>query len=313
VNVLAVTNMYPSPSEPAFGAFVKQEVESVRRKGVTVDVLFVNGRRSRLNYAWGFPRLWSRLAHGGYDLLHAHYVFSGLIARSQVRLPVVLSHRGLEVFTTWQAPLCRHTRRWFDELIVSSPEMHAKLGVEDAHVIPSGVDLERFRPRPVAEARGLLDLPRGKRLVAWVGEHGRPEKRFDLAEQAMEIVRAHDSDADLVLVSGKPHELVPAYMSACDVLLVTSDAEGSPNVVKEAMASNLPIVSTPVGDVPLVVGDTEGCYLSSQRPVEIAEKLELALAFGRRTNGRERIAARTVDATAEKIIAVYEKALRARR
>ena len=309
MRVLVATNMYPQPEWPAFGSFVQREVESLRDQGVDVDVLFMNGRARKLNYARAYPRLWSRLRDDGYDLIHAHYVLSGLVSRAQRRLPIVLTHWGIEVFRSWQAPVCQLTARWFDGLIVQSSAMKEKLGVEAAHVIPAGIDLHRFRPIPQNEARLKVGLPAGKRLVVWAGEHFRPEKRFDIAEQAMAQLQERRSDVELVLLSGRPHDEVPAYLSACDVLLLTSDAEGSPNVVKEAMASNLPIVSTRVGDVPSIVDGTEGCFLCTQDPSEVADRLADALAFGGRTDGREAVRSLGLAETSKRIIQVYEEVL----
>jgi teichuronic acid biosynthesis glycosyltransferase TuaC len=309
MRVLVVTNMYPTSEQPHFGVFVWDQVESLRQLGVEIDVLFVNGRRNKLAYLWGFPRLWNRLRRQRYDLLHAHYIFSGLIARAQLCRPVVLTHHGPEVFMTWEAHACRLATRWFDEVIVVSPEMRERLRVPRAKVIPCGIDLDRFRPMPQEEARRLAGLPSGKKLVLWAGEYQRPEKRFDIAERAFGILAAHDPSLELVLLSGKPHSLVPIYMNACDVLLLASDAEGSPMVVKEAMACNLPIVATPVGDVPQVIGGTEGCYLCSQDPDDVAGKLEQALASGQRTNGREAVRSMDLMEISKRVIAVYEEAV----
>jgi glycosyltransferase involved in cell wall biosynthesis len=102
-------------------------------------------------------------------------------------------------------------------------------------------------PREVA--RRQLGLPAEKPLILFAGDHWRPEKRFDLVEAAVRLVQRELPDAELVLVTKQPHDVVPIYMSACDVLVLTSDLEGSPMVVKEAMACNLPIVSVRVGDV----------------------------------------------------------------
>jgi len=310
MKVLVVTNMYPQPDQPAFGVFVEDQVKSLRKLGVEVDLLFMNGKRNKLNYLAGFPRLWSQLRRKRYDLLHAHYVFSGLVARAQWHRPVVLTHHGPEVFMTWEKYVCRLTKRWFDKVIVVSPEMRDQLGVEDAYVIPCGVDIERFQPTPQPEARSSLGLPADKKLILWAGEHLRPEKRFEIVQEAVELLKQRDLRVELVVLSGKPHDTVPLYMNGCDVLLLTSDAEGSPMVIKEAMACNLPVVSTSVGDVPDVIDGVDGCYLCSQDPADVANKLELAVAFGKRTNGRERVRPMELSEIGRRIICVYEDALR---
>ena len=300
--------MYPSDTWPAFGIFVKREVEALRRLGLEIDVLFVNGRRSKASYAQGFPRLWRHLRARPYDLVHAHYVFSGLVARAQWSHPVVLTHWGLEVFTTWQSPICKTVTPWFDQVIVQSDQMRQELPGQDAHVIPAGVDTDFFHPMPRDEARRRAGLPLDKKLVVWVGEP-RIEKRFDLAEQAMAKVTATDPEAELVVLTKQPQEMVPVYMNACDVLLLTSDAEGSPNVIKEAMACNLPTVSTPVGDVAAVTGGTDGCYIGDHDAGRLAEELHRALAFGRRTDGRSAVLPLGLEATAKRVSAVYDEAV----
>lgn len=310
MRVLKVTNMYPTDERPHFGIFVRQETESLRRLGIDVDVLFVNGRAGKLNYLRGFGRLWRRLREREYDLIHGHYIFGGLIARAQTRYPVVLTHHGAEVFMTWESHLCHLFTRYFDSVIVRTQEMKDKLGVDDAYIIPGGINMETFRPLPADECRSRLDLPANKKLVLWAGEK-RGEKRFELAAQAMERLKQRVSDVELVPLSGRPHALVPHYMNACDVLVLTSEAEGSPNVVKEAMACNVPVVATAVGDVRELIGGTDGCFVTSQDPAEIAAKLEAALAFGRRTDGRRAVAPLELDAISRRIIDVYRDTLAA--
>lgn len=97
------------------------------------------------------------------------------------------------------------------------------------------------------------------------------------------------SDTELLELKGYNRNQVSLLMNACDVILITSFSEGSPQVIKEAMACNLPIVSTDVGDVKEVIGNTEGCYITSFDPKDVAEKIKMALDFGKRTNGRENI------------------------
>jgi glycosyltransferase involved in cell wall biosynthesis len=309
MKVLAVTNMYPTPDMSAFGTFIESEVESLRREGIEVDLLFINGRKNTFNYLWGVPRLWAKLLTHRYDVIHAHYVFSGFIARAQILYPVVLTHHGVEVFTGWQSTICRIITPLVNQVIVRSQEMKNRLGCDKAEVIPAGIDLNLFEPMPQQECRRLLDLPSGKKLILWAGEYFRREKRYDIVKKAVELLQETVHDAELVLVTGKPHSVMPLYMNACDVLLLVSDVEGSPNVVKEAMACNLPIVSVPVGDVPAIIGRTEGCHLCSQDPQDVAKKLEMTLDWGKRTDGREKVKSLGLAEKSRHIISVYEKAL----
>ena len=312
MRVLVVTNMWPHPAEPSFGTFVAQQVEALRQRGVEIDVLFVNGKVSRWNYLWGIPRVWRALLRRRYDLLHAHYVFSGWLARLQWGRPVVVSYHGGPELDGYQGLLCRLLVRLVDGVTVPSPKDRSRLGWPRAHVVPCGVDLDRFAPRPQAEARRYLGLPLTGKLVLFVGEP-RPEKRVDLIEAAVALVQACDPTVSLLKVVGQPHSRVPWFMNAGDVLVLASDIEASPVVIKEAMACNLPIVSTNVGDVADVLGDTEGCYLCEHTPEDIAAKVQQALRFGRRTNGRERVRHLQVSDEAEGILRLYREVLERKR
>lgn len=310
MKVLIVTNMYPIPEMPSFGTFVQDQVEALRKEGVDIEVFLVNGRKSKLSYLWGIPRLWLQLLTHHYDLIHAHYVFSGILARFQFLRPLVLTHHGPEVFMGWQRFPSRMIVPFVDRLILVSPEQKRRMKITKGEVIPCGINFELFKPMPRDEARKKLDIPLEKKLVLWAGEYFRPEKRFDIVQAAVSLVKEKNPSVELVLVSGKPHDVVPLYMNACDALLLVSDGEGSPMVVKEAMACNLPVVSVPVGDVPEVIGKTEGCYICSQDPQEVAEKLTLALDRSTRTNGREDIRNMEQGNIAKQILEVYKDLLR---
>ncbi|MBI2321228.1 MAG: glycosyltransferase [Chloroflexi bacterium] len=312
MKVLVVTNMYPTAEMPAFGTFVHDQVQALRRAGVEVDVFFVNGRECTWNYLWGFPRFWRFLWDRRYDLIHAHYVLSGVIARAQWRYKLVLTHHGPEVLGwphPWQRWVCRLLTPLCDEAIYVSEEIRRALRDLDGWVIPCGVNLDDFTPLPREEARARLGLPQDKRLVLWAGEHWRPEKRFHLVEQAMARAQAELPDAELVLLTKRPHQVVPLYMNACDALVLTSAVEGSPMVVKEAMACNLPVVSVRVGDVPDVIGDTPGCALAAHDPADIAAKLVAVLREPQRSEGRLRMQHLRHDRIASLLIEVYEHAL----
>jgi glycosyltransferase involved in cell wall biosynthesis len=313
MRILVVTNMYPTPERPSLGTFVRGEVDSLKREGVESDVLFVDGRGSRLNYLWGLFRFWARLVSRRYDLIHAHYVFCGFISRMQIWYPVILTHHRAGALTSWETPLCRIINRLVDKVIDRSQEIKNVPGFGMIEVIPAGIDLDLFKPMDKEECRASLGLPTNSKLVLWVGDHRRPEKRFDLVTESVSRLQRMVPEVELVLVSGKPQNLVPLYMNACDVLALVSDGEGSPNVIKEAMACNLPIVSVPVGDVPEVIGGTDGCYLCSQAPQDVANKLALVLQRGKRTTGRNNVSHLELGAVARRFVTLYREVIRKKR
>ncbi len=99
------------------------------------------------------------------------------------------------------------------------------------------------------------------------------------------------------------------YLNATDVLLLTSKWEGSPNVIKEAMACNCPIVSTNVGDVKWLLDGVEGCFITTNDPRDVADKINKALNFKSKTKGRDKLFRLGFDSEhiAKKIIKVYEE------
>jgi teichuronic acid biosynthesis glycosyltransferase TuaC len=313
LRILTVTNMYPTPSAPMFGIFVEEQVASLRRRGLAVDVLLVNGVEEGWGaYLRGYGSIRQALRRTQYDLVHAHYVFSGDLLIGQrllpgVRVPpVVLTQHGIETQIGWTAPLCRWTSRRVTRSIATSRRVEQALGLPDIVILPCGVDTALFQPMPAVEARAALGLPQAARLVLFAGVARRPEKRFDLIEAAVARLRETQPNIQLVVAESEPHERMPLFMNACDVLILASTAEGSPMVVKEAMACNLPIVSVPVGDVEEVIGGTAGCYLAEPNAESLARQLSLALAFDSRTNGREAVMRTlSLDAIATRLEGLY--------
>jgi glycosyltransferase involved in cell wall biosynthesis len=305
MRVLVLTNMYPHAADPSFGTFVYEQVRALCGLGVDMDVLFVNGRASRWQYLLGYPRLWRQLRHVRYDLIHAHYVFAGWIARAQWCAPVVQSFHGAGEMLGYQGWLCKLLAPLVDRVIVTSADHKARLGYAPARIIPCGVDLTLFAPRPRDEARRALGWAPATRTVLWLGDP-RPEKRLDLVRGAFERLAQRCSDVELEIVSRVPHDQVPTYMNAAHALILPSDAEGSPVVIKEAMACNLPIVGVDVGDVAQVIAGVEGCYLAERTVEDLADKLALALQH-EHSAGRAAIQHLQTGAEAQAILALYRE------
>ena len=325
IRVLVVTNMYPSAERPNWGTFVHSQVESLRALGVVSDVLVIDGYKSRWRYLAAIPRVLRRAIGGPYDLIHAHYGLSGIVARMQWRLPIVLSFCGDDLLghadahgrptrgSLILASLHRWLARIVDGVIVKSQAMRALLPGIDAAVVPNGVDFTLFRPLDQAECRATLGLSPDTRYVLFPYRIDDIRKNHALAAEA---VRALDTGAtartELLVVNAVPNGHMPLYMNAADVLLLPSRWEGSPNAVKEALACDLPIVATDVGDVRELIEGVQGCHLVEPTAASVTRGLARALAGPARTNGRERSEPLRAEAIAARVVAVYHAALPAR-
>jgi glycosyltransferase involved in cell wall biosynthesis len=322
IRVLMVTSAWPSAGQPRTTHFIKRQAEFLQAAGVALDVFHFHAARSPLNYAAAWWRLQSRVARGGYDVLHAQFGQSGLLAIPK-RLPLVVTFRGSDLLGivgrgeryTVAGKLLQRLSRWVarraDAVIVVSPHMRSFLPSDvRAHVVPSGLDLQLFRLIPQDEARRHLGLARDKKLVLFAANPDWPRKRYALARQAMELLpEAHR--AELVVPWGAPYSDMPYYMNACDALLFTSMQEGSPNVVKEALACNLAVVSVAVGDVPARLAGVRGCAVcADERPETIARALAAALARPERVAGRTAVGDLDERRLAQQVIAIYRSVLR---
>lgn len=319
MRVLVLTSMYPSAKHPASGTFVEEQVLSLRKAGVEVDVMAFEGGRSFRNYLRAGFDLRNHLKRNRYDLIHAHYGLVGLPACMQFRCPVVLTYHGSDILGEvgpdgnytfggkLKVLLCKALGYMVAERIIVAEALRTKLW--SATLIPMGVDMDLFRPISRQDARQQLDFDQNSKLVMFVANPANRRKQFDIARAATDRLAAIDPSIEIVPVYNVAHDLVPVYMNAGNVLVLTSDHEASPCVIKEALACNLPIVSVDVGDVKERIAGIDGCYLCERTIDDIAAKLRLALAFDRQTTGRDKVRELSMEDTARRTIAVFEKAI----
>jgi len=325
IRVLMITSEWPVPDgRPRTTFFIKRQAEFLQAAGVAVDVFHFTGAKRPWNYFKAWLQVRRRMAQRPYDLAHAQFGMSGLLALPK-RLPLVVTFRGDDVqgIVGWNGRvtlagrvlqlLCRAVALWADAAIVVSEHMKAFLPRSvSAHVIPSGLDLDQFRPIPREEARARLGLPLDKRLVLFVGNPAVERKRYPLACEAVDILK-RSLPADLMVAWSVRHRDVPLWMNACDALVFTSMQEGSPNAVKEALACDLPVVSVPVGDVAQRIGGVAGCELCpDEKPESIAAALERVLRRGIRAAGRAAVQDLDERRLAQQVIDVYRSVLGAR-
>jgi len=324
MKVLIATAMYPTPENPAFGSFVRTQVESLQSVGVDAEPFVLAGTNRKLMYPRAVPRLRDRLRRGDVDVVHAHYSYVGAVARSQWLVPVVLTFHGDDLLGT-VGPSGRTTlssraiqaggralARRVDAVIVQSDEMAAQLSdVEHVHVIPHEVDLELFSPVAKREARAALGLDPERPYLLFAAPRTVPVKNFPLANEAAKLVQRRSPRTELLVVDREPQARLALYMSACDVLVFPSFQEGSPNIIKQAMACNLPIVATDVGDVRSVIGNTAGCIVAPGDAEAFATSIWELLARDQRTSGRDAVQRFAPAVVSKRVTAVYDSVLAA--
>jgi len=291
--------------------FIVEQVDSIRREGIELDYFLIRGKG-----LWGYTKnlrnLRKQIRHKSYSIVHAHYGLSGLLANMQRKVPVITSFHGSDINTKKIRLLSRLAMKLSKHNIFMSHKMASLASARKLYsVIPCGVNLNTFFPMSKNEARIKLQLEENEQLILFSGSFTNKVKNYPLAKKAIESL---GPSYRLIELKGYSREQVNLLLNACDVSLMTSFSEGSPQFIKEAMACNRPIVATDVGDVKEQLGKEPGCYLCSFKEEDVSEKILLAKEFSRSrsaTNGRDRIRKLKLDTeqVAQKVISAYKSTL----
>lgn len=320
MRVLVVTAMYPSHDKPANGTFVRDQVVSLRKLGVEIDVFSFDGKGSAKEYLKAGLAIRQIVTKNPFDLIHAHYGLSGAASLMQTKCPVVITYHGSDLLgevgrdAKYTAAgkiktiISRGSALGAKKRIVVADLLKSKLKPLSTVTIPMGVDLDLFKPIPRDEAREHLGFPKHNRIILFVANPNDPTKRFDIAQKAINLLSEYFPNVDLFPLHNVPHEHVPLYMNASDVLVLTSMHEASPCVIKEAMACNLPIVSVDVGDVFERISGIPGCYICERSPDDIAFKVKKVFNNNDiQPDIRSRISEFSLENIARRVVDVYEE------
>jgi glycosyltransferase involved in cell wall biosynthesis len=322
-DVLVVTSGWPTDENETYCIFVSRQVDSLAALGVHADVLFVRGYRSALAYPLTAIRLmrWSLGRRHRYRLVHAQGGEAALAARFYWRAPLLVSYLGTDLLgfayddgkvarkRRLRTAMIRQHSRLASATITQSAEMEDTLPASARPrntVLSNGVDVDLFAPAVREDARRELGWDEHARIALFAANPAVALKRFRLAEAAVDHARRDLPDLELKVACGQPPDRIPLFMNAADCLIFTSASEGSPNVVKEAMLCNLPVVSTPVADVPEMLAGVTPSYLCDSE-LALSKALVECLREPRRSNGRTAASPRFDGRiVAEALVARYE-------
>lgn len=294
--------------------FIYSQGESLKKIGVEVDYFLLKGR-GLFKYIFGIRQLKNHLKSNNYDMLHAHYSYAGWVASFASSKSLIVSFMGSDVFSRENIIkslanriILKEVLRKADLTICKSNGLKEKISwKKNVFVIPNGVDFSLFFPISKSDAREKLNLDQSKKYVLFVGNINRKEKNYRLAKKVHEII--NKVDIELLVVNDVSQEQLNLYYNAADVLLMTSLYEGSPNIVKEAMACNLPIVSTDVGDLRERLEGVKYCYITSYDLDEIKEKVLNTFQVGETSNGRAMVENLEIIKIAKQIQMKYQELL----
>lgn len=293
---------------------IKRQWESLIKQGLEISLFTIKGK-GFCGYLNNLNRLKTTIRKMRPDITHAHYSLSAYLATLAGAKPLVVSLMGSDLKASYLSKIVTKAlhKIYWKHVIVKTEDMRKSLDDDSVQVIPNGVDADVFHPMNKTICQEELRWNKGKKHILFAANTSRLEKNYVLANEAFKLL--NDRNAELHSLSNVQPEQVPIWMNAADVVMLTSLWEGSPNVIKEAMACNRPIVATNIGDIAWLFGDTEGCHLALFDAKEIAEKIVLALQFAQskgETNGRQRIEALGLDSgsIARRINDLYEKVLK---
>ena len=317
MRVLHITCNYPTAEHPVFGIFVKEQIESLQNIGVECDVFFSNGKEKggMKAHCASIAEVRKLLKENHNDIIHCHHSISALIlllTGGAFRNKCVVSYQNDPTREFGGKKLFNLLYPFFNKIIIknTSPYLQKKKVV----YLPNGTNADFFMPLDKEECRKELGWDLDKRYILYMDSNAgtRTQKRYDRYQEVLTILRKDYDNIESVELTNTPREKIPVYMNACDLHLMTSDFEGSPNSVKECLCCNTPVVSTDVGNVMDMMGDIPGCYVTKEKDAaELAECVKKVFESKEPFNGREPFLAKGygIETVAYKLKKIYEEIL----
>ena len=288
--------------------FVREQGEHLRVLGAEIEYFAIVGKGA-MGYLRNYKRLKETIKTYQPDLIHAHFGLCGALCVLQSQVPVVITCHNGETLTKYGNLISSLAVQRAKHTICVAQHIYDKLYLKPRHytIQPCGIEVSELVDNELAKQK--LGLPTDKYNILFGGSFTNLRKNVALANAALDILKR--DDINLIEMKGFSREQVTLLYNACDMLLLPTKSEGSPQVLKEAMAYNCPVVATDVADIAYLLDGVSNSYVTSFAPQDVAEKITRALECGQRTNGRERIEKLQLENSqvAKTIYSIYQQVL----
>lgn len=279
---------------------------------LTIEVRIIEGDRPRWSYLREILLLPAVVKKGRYDIVHAHFGLT-LVSTLLVRAPVVVTFHGSDLLMNPTKHLSRILAPRTSKVIVVTRQLRESLGYGE--VIPCGIPVKKFA---MPSCYGNKPSPRmpGDLKILFPADPAKKVKNYGLFQTVRQELERRGNKVDEVHLVNINREKVPEVYWNCDIMLLTSLSEGSPTVIKEAIAAKLPFVSVDVGDVKEWARLVEfGVVVPDRDPKAIADAVTTLLArIKHRTlmNNSKCLEAIDLPSTARRVRNVYDEVLQER-
>ncbi|MCZ7604192.1 MAG: glycosyltransferase [Melioribacteraceae bacterium] len=311
IRVLFVTNLYPSKERPDFGVFTKDQIDLVlKSKEIEGDIIFIDIFKNGIeDYFNAFRQI--RKTYKNYNLIHSFHGLTLIISfLATKRIPILISFlNSIENESLKNNKKINYLFSSIYKSIVTSRRVYKifkdKIPVNKnlskrSYYLPNGVNLADYYPIDRSEAIKTLDLDPSKNFILFVSskDKKRQQKRYDIFHEVIRYLKENYSDLNVeeLVMSGVPRNLSIYYYNSASAHLITSDWEGSPNSVKEALACNIPVVARNVGNISKMIDDLKGCFVTDSKDIAVLSELVYrAISFKRNINLRDELVKRNLD------------------
>lgn len=290
-----------------YKSFVYDQAEELKKQGCKVSYFLIKGKGLK-GYLINRKKLRSFIKANNFDIIHVHSGLSALLVAISTNKKFVVTFHGSDINNLPERilsilPILKSSWNIFVSKDLQNKALFNRKN--KSSVIPCGVDSSLFRFIDKKKARKELGFNSEEKIVLFSSSFNNTVKNYPLAKAAIDKSKFN---IKFVEILNKTREDVVLMLNAADLLLLTSFTEGSPQIIKEALATNCPIISVDVGDVVDRIVDVEKSYIIASRDKnEIAEKIDLCLSDNKRSNGRLKISNLENKTLVKKIINIYDK------